>query len=1155
MVWDSLGQDGGSYGVFGQRFSSTGLPVGSEFQINSYTTSVQSSPAVASDANGNFLVVWHSDIQDGSSQGIFGQRFSLAGIPMGSEFQINSFTTGNQSQPSVASDTDGNFVIVWHSVGQDGSGYGVFGQRFSPAGIPMGSEFRANAYTASDQLIPAVASAANGTFVVVWNSYGEDGSNFGVFGQRYDVDRLTVSNAGTGTGTVTSSPPGINCGTDCGETFNHGTSVTLTAAADPTSTFSGWSGGGCLGTGTCIVAMNSSVQVTATFAVIQATPVMTWANPASIVYGTALGASQLNATANVAGTFVYTPAAGTVLNAGAGQTLSVLFTPADLTLYTTASKSVSIDVTKATPVIAWATPAPIVAGTPLSGTQLNATASHGGAAVAGAFVYTPPAGTVLTMGDRLLSTAFTPANGTNFTGASASVSISVNAAPSIVSDPAHLTRVRGYGASFSAGASGWPSPSVQWQVSLNGGVTWSERAGATGTTYAFTAALADSGNQYRAVFTNSLGSANSRAATLTVRDGGVAGDLDGDGQPEMLWRSQVNGTNAVWDLTGVAHVSTGWLPAEPDTSWALVGIGDVNGDGRADLFWRNLTTLASAVWYLDGLTRIGTDALDAELDPSWLVVGTGDLNGDRKPDLVWRHRTSGAMRVWYLDGPVRIGTGTMDTIADPAWAVAGIGDVNGDGAPDLVLRNGVTGANEAIYLTGATTIGSAALDPEPDLNWTLVGTGDFSGDGHVDLLWRHALTGAMRAWYLTGTVRSESPVVDGGVAFAWTPAGNGSSAPGVPAGLTASASGSSITLSWTAPASGGRPTAYVIDAGSAPGFSNLASFSTGSTGTSFTANGVASGRYLLRVRAVNGAGSSAPSNEATLVVGTPPPLPPGPPIGLSAIVSGSSLTLSWSAPASGGAVTAYQVEAGSWPGGSDLASLSTGNTATSFFAPGVANGTYYLRVRAAGAAGLGAPSNEVTAQVGPAPPAAPGPPSGLTASASGSSIALSWTAPSTGGAVTAYRVEAGAGPGLANLANFSTGSTATTFNASGVADGMYHLRVRATNSIGTSAPSNEAILAVGCSGPPGAPTSFRVTSNSGGTVTFAWNAPGGSPTGYVLEAGATPGATNLAVLNLGGAATTFTASGVGSGTYYVRVRAKNACGTSSVSNEVVLIVP
>ena len=155
------------------------------------------------------------------------------------------------------------------------------------------------------------------------------------------------------------------------------------------------------------------------------TPVVTWANPASIVYGRALSSTQLNATANVAGTFVYTPASGTVLNVGTGQTLSVTFTPTDTASYTTAAKSVTIDVTKATPVVTWANPASIVSGTPLGDTQLNATAN-----VAGTFVYSPPAGTVLGAGaGQTLSVTFTPTDAANYTTATKTVLIDVVAGP------------------------------------------------------------------------------------------------------------------------------------------------------------------------------------------------------------------------------------------------------------------------------------------------------------------------------------------------------------------------------------------------------------------------------------------------------------------------------------------------------------------------------------------------------------------------------------------------------------------------------------------------------------------------------------------------------------------------------------------------------
>ena len=186
VLWGSVGPDGSNYGVVGQRFDPGGGELGSEFQVNSYTTSIQRFPAVAADGAGNFVVVWDSFNQDGSDYGVFGQRFDSAGGSVGSEFQVNTHISSSQSGPAVATGPSGNFVVAWTSFAQDGSSYGVFGQAFDAAGSEVGSEFQVNAFTTSHQRRPAVATDASGNFVVVWDSYLQDGDSLGVFGQRFD---------------------------------------------------------------------------------------------------------------------------------------------------------------------------------------------------------------------------------------------------------------------------------------------------------------------------------------------------------------------------------------------------------------------------------------------------------------------------------------------------------------------------------------------------------------------------------------------------------------------------------------------------------------------------------------------------------------------------------------------------------------------------------------------------------------------------------------------------------------------------------------------------------------------------------------------------------------------------------------------------------
>jgi hypothetical protein len=187
VVWESKDQDGSQYGVFGQRYSSSGAPVGTEFQINTYTDFSQYRPTVAADSGGNFVVVWESFFQaTPAGTSIHGQRFASSGAPLGPEFRVNTYVspTATQRAPSVQTNAAGDFVAVWHSE-QEGSVTGVYGQRFAGAGAPLGPEFRVNTYTTGYQAIPDVALDAAGNFVVVWLSDAEDGSTEGIFGQRY----------------------------------------------------------------------------------------------------------------------------------------------------------------------------------------------------------------------------------------------------------------------------------------------------------------------------------------------------------------------------------------------------------------------------------------------------------------------------------------------------------------------------------------------------------------------------------------------------------------------------------------------------------------------------------------------------------------------------------------------------------------------------------------------------------------------------------------------------------------------------------------------------------------------------------------------------------------------------------------------------------
>lgn len=203
VVWISLGSDDGDTSgssVQGRRYASDGSPRGSQFQINSYTTDSQGLPEVASAPNGDFVVVWtslgsyHGDTSGFSVQG---QRYAFDGSPRGFQFQINSYTTDYQWLPDVAAAPNGDFAVVWTSNSSDNgdtSGQSIQGQRYASDGGAHGAQFLVNSYTTYDQIRPKVAIAPDGNFVVVWASNGSDnGYTPGkrIQGQRYASDGST----------------------------------------------------------------------------------------------------------------------------------------------------------------------------------------------------------------------------------------------------------------------------------------------------------------------------------------------------------------------------------------------------------------------------------------------------------------------------------------------------------------------------------------------------------------------------------------------------------------------------------------------------------------------------------------------------------------------------------------------------------------------------------------------------------------------------------------------------------------------------------------------------------------------------------------------------------------------------------------------------
>jgi hypothetical protein len=179
-------------GIQGRRFDLGGNPVGTEFPISEETVEELGEPAIATGGLGDFVVVWSND--DDSAKSIHARRFDLFGDPVGSEFQVNTTPAGDEYvggfHPRVAMDAFGPFVVVWQSFGSEGSDssqWSIQARRFDENDDPVGGQFQVNAYTTGTQWKPDVASNEAGGFVVVWESsgsFGTDTSQSSIHGQK-----------------------------------------------------------------------------------------------------------------------------------------------------------------------------------------------------------------------------------------------------------------------------------------------------------------------------------------------------------------------------------------------------------------------------------------------------------------------------------------------------------------------------------------------------------------------------------------------------------------------------------------------------------------------------------------------------------------------------------------------------------------------------------------------------------------------------------------------------------------------------------------------------------------------------------------------------------------------------------------------------------
>ncbi|HSI17839.1 MAG TPA: calcium-binding protein, partial [Sphingomonas sp.] len=194
VTWSENHLGGGNgLGIFAQRYDASGTAQGAKIAVNSYFGAFEGPSVVAATSSGGFVIAWQSANEDGSSNGIYMQRYDASGVAQGGETRVNTTTLDSQEQPAIVALSGGGYVVAWASHGQDGDGYGIYMQRYDNSGTALGGETLVNSHIAGDQTQPSLTALASGGYAVTWTSAGEDGSGQGIYMQRFDANGVAQS--------------------------------------------------------------------------------------------------------------------------------------------------------------------------------------------------------------------------------------------------------------------------------------------------------------------------------------------------------------------------------------------------------------------------------------------------------------------------------------------------------------------------------------------------------------------------------------------------------------------------------------------------------------------------------------------------------------------------------------------------------------------------------------------------------------------------------------------------------------------------------------------------------------------------------------------------------------------------------------------------
>jgi alpha-tubulin suppressor-like RCC1 family protein len=548
--------------------------------------------------------------------------------------------------------------------------------------------------------------------------------------------RIVLKKKGSGIGTVTSQPAGIDCGATCASDFDYNQTVTLTAVAAPGTIFGGFNQVGCLPPATtCTMTVNRLRNLDVYFQ-LERTLTVTVVGGVGHVSGNGLACGHTCTKVYGDGTiqtFNATPSTGAKFIGWSGA-CSDSWSACSITF--NGNKSL----------------------TATFGYEVRVYMSGGGSVGFSSVADTCQSSCFVPIpGNTLVTLTATPNPGWVFRGWSSPLctgtgpcTLTMNAAKSVYpwfEGASTVTVMRagsGSGSVAPAAACGYACESRY----VTGTVLTFAATPSAGSTFAsWNGCDSVSGNQC----TLTANGARTVTATFEVEGNRVTrNDFNDDGRADILLRNTSTGENYLYPMNGVSILAgEGYIRTIP-APWDIAGLGDFDGNGTTDMLLRNSSTGENYIYFMSG-TTIASEGYVRTVPLAWSIAGVADFDGDGKADILLRNSSTGENYLYPMDGLNIKGTeGYIRTVSSP-WTVAGLADFNGDGRADILLRNTATGENYLYPMNGTSILGTEGYIRTVPLAWDIAGLGDFDGDGKADILLRNPTTGENYLYPMDGT--------------------------------------------------------------------------------------------------------------------------------------------------------------------------------------------------------------------------------------------------------------------------------------------------------------------------------------------------------------------------------------------------------------------